>query len=114
MKGVWKWCKGNPTQATAIAVIVLGWFSFILPAAVIGGVGSILGIILGVGVHSIVTPVTTATAQITEAATQAATTVALGLSKDTVGAVDNVTKVGESVVNNAIDQTLGNILGGKK
>lgn len=114
MKSLWKWCKEHPTQATAIAVIVLGWFSFILPAAVIGGLGSIIGIILGVGVHSIVTPVTTAATQITEAATTAATEVTKQLDQTTVGVTGNITKAGTDIVNNVVDQTLGNILGGNK
>lgn len=109
MKAIFGWIKGHPTQAVAIATIVLGWFSFILPPAVIGGIGSIIGILLGVGVHSMVTPVATAAEKITEAATTAATEVTKQLSSDTVGAVNNVTKAGESVINNVVDGVLGKI-----
>lgn len=114
MKSIWKWCIGHPTQATAIAVIVLGWFSFILPPAIIGGLGSIIGILLGVGVHSIVTPVADATAKTVEAATQAATEVAKQLTDTTVGSTGYITKAATEIVNNVVDKTVGNILGGKE
>lgn len=106
MKAILGWAKANPTQATAIGVIVLGWFSFILPAAVIGGIGSILGIILGIGVHNAVVPVTTAATQITEAATTAATETAKALSTATVGAVGEVTGTAQAVVHDVLASVL--------
>lgn len=69
---------------------------------------------LGGPIHNALTPVTTAAAQITEAATTAATEVVKSLDQTTVGVTGNITKAGESIVNNVVDQTLGNILGGKK
>jgi len=114
VKAIWRWCKEHPTQAVAIVTIVLGWFFFIIPPAVLGGLATIVGIILGVGVHSIVTPVTTATAQITEAATTAATEVTKQLDSTVVGVSWNITKAGTEIVNNVVDQTLGKILGGTK
>lgn len=65
------------------------------------------------GVRQVVTPITTAAENITKAATDSATLVATELGKDTVGIVGNVTKAGEDIVNNAVNQTVGNLLGGK-
>ena len=113
MKSLWNWCKEHPTQAVAIVTIVLGWFSFIIPPAVLGGLATIVGIVLGVGVHSIVTPVTTAATQITEAATTAATETVKQLDQATVGVTGNITKAGTDVINNVVNQTVGNLLGGK-
>lgn len=77
-------------------------------------VASLVGIAaLFVGLHQVVTPVTTAAAKITDAATQAATQVAADLDQTIAGGIGEVTDAGQSIVNNAIDKTIGNILGGK-
>lgn len=109
--GILGWAKDHPTQASAIGVIILGWFSFILPAAIIGGLGSILGITLGTLVHNAVTPVTTAAANITEAATAAATETAKALGQTTVGTVGEVGATAQAVVEDVLRTVVPPILG---
>lgn len=88
--------------------------------------GSILGIfihnpelvaaLLGVaavflGVRQVVTPVTTMVEKVTTAATDAATEVVKTLDSTTVGVTGNITKAGESVINNTVDKVVGGLLG---
>lgn len=79
-----------------------------LVAALITSAGFFLG------VRQVVTPVTTAAAKITDAATTAATEVVKSLDETTIGAVNEVGTVAQNVINNAVDKTVGQILGGNK
>lgn len=96
-----------------------------LSAALLSFIGSILSLfihnpalvasLLGVatvfiGLRQVVTPVTTMTENVTKAATQAATNVAKTLGETTVGTVGEVTDTAKSIVNNVVNQTVGNIL----
>jgi hypothetical protein len=103
--------KKEPALASAVVTLlgaVLG--VFIRNPAMVAALVTAAGFFLGV--RQVVMPVTTAAENITKAATQAATETAKNLGADTVGAVGNVTKAGESIVNNTVNGVVS-VLGGK-
>lgn len=107
------WVGHNPARVAAIATVVLSWLATAgVPAAVVGGLGTILAAGLGVGLHSVVTPVTTLVSAVNDAATGAAAAVATGLGEATAGAVGDLTLAGTTVAATAATDVAGAVLTG--
>lgn len=104
--------KKEPALVSA-AVTLLGAVLgvFIKNPALVASMITVAGFFLGV--RQVVTPVTTMTENVAKAATDAATEVTKQLSDTTVGVAGNVTKAGSEIINNVVNQTVGNLLGGK-
>lgn len=72
----------------AIAVIVLGWLALVgIPSAIVGGLGTILGLILGVPVYNAVAPIAHVVEAVQSVAKSAAVDTAEKLGANTVGNV---------------------------
>lgn len=112
MGKILNWIRGEPPLCAAIVSLVGAVFSSFIHdpqlAIALGGVFLTL-----VGIRQVVTPVTTAVSNVTEAATTAATKAIESVDATTVGVVGNVTKAGTDIINNVVDQTVGQILGRK-
>jgi hypothetical protein len=105
--------KKEPALVSAFVTLlgaVLG--IFIKNPAMVVALVTAAGFFLGV--RQVVTPVAEAAENITKAATQAATETVKALNPDIVGTTGHITKAATEIVNNTVDQTVGNILGGKK
>lgn len=98
MNVVLAWAKRNPTRVAAIAIIVIGWLAIAhVPGVIVGGLGSIVGILTGTAVYNAVTPVANLVEATKAAASKAATAVAQGLTEETAGAVGEVTDTATTV-----------------
>lgn len=98
MSAVLAWAKTNPTRVAAIAVIVIGWLAIAhVPGLIVGGLGSIVGILTGTAVYAAVTPVAKAADAIKATAIHAAEQVAEQLTPETVGAAGALTTTATSV-----------------
>lgn len=113
MNTVWAWVRTNPTRVMAVATVVLGWLALAhVPSTVIGGVGTILGVILGGPVYNAVAPVARVVEAVHTAAATAADLAAHALDPATVGVAGEVTEAATATVAGVATDVAGEVLRG--
>ena len=111
MKAVQSWVVNNPTRVAAIAMILIGWLALIsVPPMVIGGLGTIVGILTGSVVWGAVTPIHKVVKAVESAATEAAAQAVAQLDEVGIGAVGVLTESGKAAVADATAETVVGVL----
>jgi len=111
MNMIVNWIKGNPTRVAAIVMILISWLAMIdVPAEIIGGLGTIVGIITGSVVWGQVNTIDKTIKAVEEAATSAATEALKRIDEGGIGAVGKLTESGTAAVTNAANEAVDQVL----
>lgn len=111
---LWALIRAEPTRTMAVATVVLGWLALAgVPAEVVAGAGTILGLLIGGPVRSAVTPVSKVAGLVEQAAEQASAQTAKTLSAETVGEVGALTEEAAGVAQATAVAVAGQVLGPK-
>lgn len=103
--------RKEPVTVSGVVTVVLGWLGQLgVPAAIVAGVGTIVGLLIATLVRGGVTTVASAAQTATTAAVEAATEVAEKIDAVTAGVSGTATSAAEGLIQEAVANATGALL----